>query len=743
MLLSLIPGAAFAAGETGTYQKISAQDQFTTGQYVMVVDTGYAVGALDGTWLTATGMAAEGDIITGPAANLVWTITVDGDSAVLTDANGVTVAPKGGNENGIVQGDYDWSVVFADGTFQFQGTGEDTVTLASNKGSGNGFRAYKNGTISKNPAGYPRNFTLYKLDGEPVEPTPEPEGDTAALVDLPADGDTVVLYYPAGGKVMSSERYTYTSSSGNSKDELVALDAEAADGALDVPDGAAEFQVTVDADGRYTFQSSEGYLYLDGTHVRLVKEQGEYTLFELEETDGGLFVKSTNAQFSGKPQYLEFYGGYFTCFGMGSDPSIYTFQFYKTGTFDPGETPDPEPAPDPDAPIADGDRVVIYNPAYGKALSATYSGHYNNGTDVTVGSDGTLSGYSASDVWTVIDNGDGTWSFSYEEQNLGMGDSFTSMPLDEVHDKWELEEAPDGCYYIKNVGRGNYMEWYSEKNSWSAPSFKDESGLFAQKFYVVTGEIPDPEPGGDLPEAGDQVVLYNLSAQGVLALQDDNAESPSITNAAAVVDGGTAAPENGGVVFTVEKNGAYFRFYNESYGYLCSNGTGNNAFYQKEAGEDADWTLAVQGSGYTLESRTAKFNGRYSQYLEYYGGTYKTYSMYNVTDYDIYTFQFYPVAEGVNVTDGVVNVPAVTFGPDRRLCGADYTVTFTVDAVFGVDTVTASYGETEAQLTAENGSLLLYHPRRRAGRGRTDAHRHRRRHQGRGLHRHGRPHRKG
>ncbi|HJB56088.1 MAG TPA: CehA/McbA family metallohydrolase [Candidatus Flavonifractor intestinipullorum] len=711
MLLSLIPGAAFAAGETGTYQKISAQDQFTTGQYVMVVDTGYAVGALDGTWLTATEMAAEGDIITGPAANLVWTITVDGDSAVLTDANGVTVAPKGGNENGIVQGDYDWSVVFADGTFQFQGTGEDTVTLASNKGSGNKFRAYKNSTISGNPAGYPRDFTLYKLDGEPVEPTPEPEGDTAALVDLPADGDTVVLYYPAGGKVMSSERYTYTSSSGNSKDELVALDAEAADGALDVPDGAAEFQVTVDADGRYTFQSSEGYLYLDGTHVRLVKEQGEYTLFELEETDGGLFVKSTNAQFSGKPQYLEFYGGYFTCFGMGSDPSIYTFQFYKTGTFDPGETPDPEPTPDPDAPIADGDRVVIYNPAYGKALSATYSGYYNNGTDVTVGSDGTLSGYSASDVWTVIDNGDGTWSFSYEEQNLGMGDSFTSMPLDEVHDKWELEEAPDGCYYIKNVGRGNYMEWYSEKNSWSAPSFKDESGLFAQKFYVVTGEIPDPEPGGDLPEAGDQVVLYNLSAQGVLALQDDNAESPSITNAAAVVDGGTAAPENGGVVFTVEKNGEYFRFYNESYGYLCSNGTGNNAFYQKEAGEDADWTLAVQGSGYTLESRTAKFNGRYSQYLEYYGGTYKTYSMYNVTDYDIYTFQFYPVAEGVNVTDGVVNVPAVTFGTlTDAYVGAEYTVTFTVDAVFGVDTVTASYGETEAQLTEENGSYSFTIP---------------------------------
>lgn len=551
-------------------------------------------------------------------------------------------------------------------------------------------------------------FQFFQAD-EVQEPggTTEPEG--AELVETPADGDIVVIYYPTGGKVMGTESYTF----GGKKDELAAVDATLSEGYLTVPEGAAEFKVHVDENDRYTFESDAGYLYLDGTHVRLVAEQGDYTLFDLEKQENGSFVKSTNAQFSGKPQYLEFYGGYFTCFGMGSDPSIYTFQFYKTGTFDPGETPDPEPTPDPDAPIADGDRVVIYNPAYGKALSATYSGFYNNGTDVTVGGDGTLSGYSASDVWTVIDNGDGTWSFSYEEQNLGMGDSFTSMPLDEVHDKWELEEAPDGCYYIKNVGRGNYMEWYSEENSWSAPSFKDESGLFAQKFYVVTGEIPDPEPGGELPEAGDQVVLYNLSAQGVLALQDDNAESPSITNAAAVVDGGTAAPENGGVVFTVEKNGAYFRFYNESYGYLCSNGTGNNAFYQKEAGEDADWTLAVQGSGYTLESRTAKFNGRYSQYLEYYGGTYKTYSMYNVTDYDIYTFQFYPVAEGVNVTDGVVNAPTVSFGalPDAYV-GQAYTVSFTVDAVFGVseDGLTAKYGETTAALTEENGAYSFTIP---------------------------------
>ena len=79
------------------------------------------------------------------------------------------------------------------------------------------------------------------------------------------------------------------------------------------------------------------------------------------------------------------------------------------------------------SPIADGDRVVIWAPAYNKALSGEYSGYYNQGTDVAE-SGGILSGYTENDIWTVKDNRDGTWSFSYNGQNIAMGDSFSSMP---------------------------------------------------------------------------------------------------------------------------------------------------------------------------------------------------------------------------------------------------------------------------------------------------------------------------
>ena len=147
------------------------------------------------------------------------------------------------------------------------------------------------------------------------------------------------------------------------------------------------------------------------------------------------------------------------------------------------------------APIADGDQVVIYAPAYNKALSSNYTGFYNNGTDITVEGDGSVTGYTAADVWTVTANEDGTWSFSYDGKNLGMDDEYTSMPLGGKNDKWELEEDGNGCWYVKNTGRDAYIEWYKSENRWSA-YYSINAGsedLFALKFYKVTELPEEPE----------------------------------------------------------------------------------------------------------------------------------------------------------------------------------------------------------------------------------------------------------
>ena len=237
---------------------------------------------------------------------------------------------------------------------------------------------------------------------------------------------------------------------------------------------------------------------------------------------------------------------------------------------------------------------------------------------------------------------------------------------------------------------------------------------FKTNYQLRNGSSADyvtnttPPPSGDLPKPGDKFVIYNQNAKAVLAAEND---SKSIKKADTEVKDGKATPANGAVVFTVEQNGEYLRFYSEAYGYLCSNGTGRNAFYSKDFTEegvtenDADWlvrTCSGGVGGYELESRTAKYSG-HSQWLEYFSDVFQTYSMYSSTgdlDYTIYSFFFYPVADGVKVTDGIVNAPAVDFGTIlAAYVGQPYTLNFAVDAVFGVKTLSVKLGEKQLDYT--------------------------------------------
>ena len=402
-------------------------------------------------------------------------------------------------------------------------------------------------------------------------------------------------------------------------------------------------------------------------------------------------------------------------FKVGDKVDITAAVGIHNGTYQLRNTLASEVVPYEEPLLSDGAHVVIYNPANMKALSTTYSGFYNNGTDVRFEGD-KLAGYTDADVWTVGVNEDGSYTFSTADgKKLAMGDSFSSMPLDEKNPNWTVTEAAtEGCYYIQNTARKNYIEWFADKGTWSSyGTIGSNEALFAQAFYKVDGVTPPAPPSGNLPNEGDQVMLYNVTAgqyahQGVLGLQDDNVESPSILDVSAAEEGGKITAGNGGVVFTVERNGEYFRFRSEAFGYLCSNGTGNNAFYSKDASDDADWTLDALNGGYRLKSRTAKYNGTGAQYLEYFGGSYKTYSYYPTDKTtgadvrDIYTFRFLPTANA-NLTEGVVNQPTVVFGelPDAYV-GADYTFTFTADTVFGIQgDLTVSVGGTKLTPNAE------------------------------------------
>ena len=289
------------------------------------------------------------------------------------------------------------------------------------------------------------------------------------------------------------------------------------------------------------------------------------------------------------------------------------------------------------------------------------------------------------------------WSFSAENQTfkfMGAGDDTVTLASN---------TSTDSTY-------GGFNKFKAYKNNTVA------SQQYPCEFtlYRVDPASAD-QPSGDLPKPGDKFVIYNQNAQAVLAEQNDNTDSPAINKAAATLtEDGKAVPANGAVVFTVEKNGEYLRFYSDAYGYLCSNGTGNNAFYSKDFSEegvttdDADWLVRECSGGvggYEMESRTAKFNNRYSQWLEYYSDSFKTYSMdkSKVTDYTIYSFFFYPVADGVNVDGGLVVQPTITF-PETMLpayVGSNYEFDLEIDTIYAIDNPWIEYSVRD-----EKGNLV-------------------------------------
>lgn len=188
-----------------------------------------------------------------------------------------------------------------------------------------------------------------------------------------------------------------------------------------------------------------------------------------------------------------------------------------------------------------------------------------------------------------------------------------------------------------------------------------------------------------------------MRAKGVLASQFGTDSSSIKVRDVTVVDG-KATAGNGGHLFTVERNGGYYRFMNEYDEYLGSNGTGNNAFYQKTGDESADWKLSEFNKGFKMESRVAKFNGQHAQFLECYGDSYKNYSFYKVDlkNYDIFTFRFLPCAnEAKDMIGGIINQLAVVLGELRTAyVSKDYILAFTVDAPF-------SYKSSEVTLHGE------------------------------------------
>lgn len=882
MILSVMP-VAMAEGTTQTYTKVTSAAELTTGKYVLVTDTDYAPDYFDNGWVLATQPSVVDGKIENPTAG-VWTLTVDTDGVVMTDAKGTSIAPKGGNTNGIQSGSYKWAASFASGKFTFAGTGDDTVTLASNKGNGNKFRAYKNSTVN---GGYPHEFTLYKLDAakeKVAAPTAnvadgaEIEVGTQIKFACATDGATI-YYKTAGtdyqeytGPISASQIETYTvmakKDGMNDSEELVvsvkvyelvdkyvkaetiatddkvviynagngyAVAGEVKSSYYLTPAAATVnenaltadsfdklvWTVTKNEDGTYSFKQGTDTTLTMGTNngkfnLNLTGDGAVKWDVETCNAENASYYMSGNGLTGqyGKV-YMEYYAKYteFSAYCTSTDrltEKDFGMTFYKLTrekNFIGGLVPPPTPTQKVATPtaslaageVAKGTEVTFSCETEGATiLYATDGTTFTEGTTATVNEDVTFTVKATKAGMDDSDEATFTYTVRKEdgEDKLGKltsADQLTDgsyvmivstgyAPL-ELSGKWltvvqptvaedKVTKTEGAVWTLKVSGQsvtltdkngmaiapsgGNSNGIQSGNYSW-AWSFSAENQTFKfmgagddtvtlasntstdstyggfNKFKayknntVASQQYPceftlyrvDPasadQPSGDLPKPGDKFVIYNQNAQAVLAAEND---SKSIEKAAATVADGKATPANGAVVFTVEQNGEYLRFKSDAYGYLCSNGTGNNAFYSKDFSEegvttdDADWLVRECSGGvggYEMESRTAKFNNRYSQWLEYYSDSFKTYSMdkSKVTDYTIYSFFFYPVADGVNVDGGLVVQPTITF-PETMLpayVGSDYEFELEIDTIYEIDNPWIEYSVKKADGTYIPGYL--------------------------------------
>lgn len=142
--------------------------------------------------------------------------------------------------------------------------------------------------------------------------------------------------------------------------------------------------------------------------------------------------------------------------------------------------------------LATGDKVVIYNPKYSKAMDASgTSGHYNAGKDVAI-TDGKMASVPASVIWDVTKNDDGTYYLSQSGKKLSMDTKYTSMPYDKVNDKWTITAQEDGTCYIYNVGRKATIEWFAENNYFSC--YYSIAAGSEDFFKMALYKIDDAEP---------------------------------------------------------------------------------------------------------------------------------------------------------------------------------------------------------------------------------------------------------
>ena len=680
LCFSLVPWTAFAA-ESGAYTQVTSAEEFTTGQYVLITDTGVAPGVYDNgssPWITAAAPTVAEGVVTD-TAGAVWTLTVEGSTVKLTDANGVTVAPKGGDVNGIISGDYSWEWSFADGRFTFAGVGGDTVLLASNNSSGGKFRGYKTATVSGNPSSYPTAFTAYKLAEGPAEPEvpSEPEIVISTIAEARAmasgtegiavegtvilvDGRNVVvqdatgginLYFsaaPADIAVGDVIRATGKRGAYNGLEQLTGVSEYEKTGTAELP--AKEVTVADILADQDTGALESTRVLIKGavlgeidtaSNTPLTQDEASVNIYKIPALEGiaagdTVDVYAVIGDFRG--YQLRVAAADHVIKAADEDAPAWADVDRKYDVYELVTAPE------------NGDVVAIYNPGNARALSSTDSGYYKAGVEAAVTGENYIASDSDFIAWTVSIGENGLWGFTQEELKLGVelsgsyinlktnaGDhDFVVTPYTEGGDLYRVRSNT-----VQNSYGFAYLEWYASKSAFSAYATSEEKATeqnFGFRFYKLVREgiaqepeVPtepsEPEePAGSTAtlvtdaaalKAGDQIVIVASEADFALGTtqNNNNRAQAAVTKSE---DGTTVTYGQDTQVITLEAGLTEGTWAFQVGGYLYAASSSSNYLRTEETlSANSSWTVEIADGIATIKST----GGNTRNWLRYNSGS--------------------------------------------------------------------------------------------------------------------------
>lgn len=159
-------GDTEAQVDNSSYIRIAEDKLLVSGKYVVVADEEYAMAGFDKDAVLAQEPDIKEQKVTS-SKGAVWELIRDGKKVNFKNTAGQYLAPKGGNNDGVVlsANAYGWEVVAERGGFRFVGVDKDTVTLVSDETKDYRFTACKNETLTGENAGdYHSCFYLFRLD---------------------------------------------------------------------------------------------------------------------------------------------------------------------------------------------------------------------------------------------------------------------------------------------------------------------------------------------------------------------------------------------------------------------------------------------------------------------------------------------------------------------------------------------------------------------------------------------------